>query len=125
MTLRRLFAGSIVVLALLGGACILGPKQDDPTAANGPGDDSGFGSDAASSDGYVPRDTSTGGVDAPHDTTFTEDTTPTGDVAGGDTAISDAPGDTGRSDTGVDVGGDAVDEASDDAGSGGGDGSVE
>jgi hypothetical protein len=131
IVLRRVLVGSIVALALLGGACILGPKQDDPSSDNGPGTgDSGVFVDGATNDANFPHDTSGGGVDSSN-----EDTRPTGDVGASDTISSDAPpphdadvgADTAPSDIGGDVPGDVPGDAIDDAGEGGGsdDGSVE
>jgi hypothetical protein len=107
VTLRRLVLGVVIAFALTAGACILGPKQDDPDNT-GPGTgDSGFNVDAASNDGNVPHDTGTGGFDGHADTSPSSDVAgsdappgdsapiPDGDAAGDTTATDTAPGDTG------------------------------
>jgi hypothetical protein len=118
VTLRRLLLAAIVAFAFVGGACIFGPKQDDPSDNGGPDTDSGSSAgDTASTDGFHPQDTGGGSTDASHDTT------PTSDVASTDSGIDGAPGDGGGDIGPSDAPGDATDDGASDGGST--DGSVE
>jgi hypothetical protein len=80
VSVRRVLGAFVLCVAFVGGACILGPKQDDPSNAT-TGVDSGLGGadvglDVGSSD-------TRGITDAQHDATPTTDT-----------SALDAPGDT-------------------------------
>lgn len=98
---------TIVTIALVAGACILGPKQDDPSAGDVTSADGAAETSLPGSDGFS--------IDSKTSTDGAFDTAPFGDSAARDSSIDAAP----PADVGPDAPSDGDAETSTDGGGGG------